>query len=142
MKRALFIFCAFALVLALNTGVLAEEAKKTDANSCPAVDTQDMRYSKSPINKLGRGVINTATCWLEVPAEIGRVGAVKGPFVGYTLGLVEGLFTTMLRGATGMLDAVTFIIPPYDKPLMQPEYAADSFGEGYNDIADAQARPE
>lgn len=142
MKKALFVFFALISVLILNVGVFAQETKTagTSAN-CAAVDTDDMRYGKSPFNKLGRGAINTATCWLEVPAEVCRVTAEKNALVGYTLGLTEGFFTTLLRGFTGIFDVATFIIPPYNKPLMQPEYAMDSFGQGFEDAADAQARP-
>lgn len=143
MKKALFLFCAFALVLTLAIDVFAEEAKTGESTKdSPAIETQDMRYPKSPFNKLGRGALNTATCWLEVPAEVCRVSADKGPIAGYTLGLAEGFFTTLLRGATGIFDAVTFLIPPYNRPLMQPEYAVDSFCEGFVDNAEEQVRPE
>jgi len=142
MKKILLVSCALLITLSLCNVIYAQEAKAQKQTECAStpVDTADMRYNKSPINKLGRGVANTATCWLEIPAEACRVTEEKGPLVGYTLGIVEGFFTTLLRGATGIFDAVTFLIPPYDKPFMQPEYAIDSFGDSFKSNADAEQR--
>ena len=143
MKKLLLICSTVIFVFLLCINIYAEEAESANSSECTpgVVNTQDMRYPKSPFNKLGRGVINATTCWIEIPAEVCRVSEKKGPIVGCTLGLAEGFFTTLLRGATGIFDAVTFIIPPYNKPLMQPEYALDSFGESFNDYSDEQARP-
>ena len=119
------------------TCAYGEEAKKSDTakeNCAAKIDTSDMRYEKSPLNKLGRGVINTVTCLAETPAGIYRVSKDKGEVVGLTLGFVEGLFTSVLRGASGIFDMVTFVIPPYNKPLMKPEYALDSFSESYREL--------
>ena len=152
MKRVFLISCALMFTLSLITGVYAEEAKTSEAKNatqdtikCAPVaplNAENDNYNNSPVNKLGRGVANAATCWLEVPAEICRVSEDKGPILGYTLGFVEGVFTTLFRGATGIFDAVTFIIPPYNKPLMDPEYAIDSFGDSFRSRADAESRPE
>jgi len=127
------------------TCAYGEEIKKSDTTKekkCGVkVDTSDMRYEKSPLNKLGRGLINTVTCLAETPAGIYRVSKEKGEIVGITLGFVEGLFTSALRGASGIFDMATCIIPPYDKPLMKPEYALDSFGESYHAVADEDPAP-
>lgn len=128
------------------TCAYGEETKEsvTEKENCGAkIDTSDMRYEKSPLNKLGRGVINTVTCLAETPAGIYRVSKDKGEVVGVTLGFVEGLVTSFLRGASGIFDMVTFIIPPYDRPLMQPEYALDSFEKSYHELDKAtSAAPE
>jgi putative exosortase-associated protein (TIGR04073 family) len=75
------------------------------------------------VNKLERGLINTASCWAEVPGRVCEVAKSNGPVSGLTFGLVKGLVLGLLRGVTGLLDTVSFFAPPYDKPLMQPEYA-------------------
>jgi len=49
--------------------------------------------------------------------------------MGATLGIVEGVYTSVFRVLTGAFDTVTFIIPPYNKPLMEPAYAVDSLEE-------------
>ena len=150
MRILKFLAIIFMLVLtcvygvAFTGNVYAQEAKKSDTekeDTGALIDTADMRYEKTPLNKLGRGVINTVTCLAETPAGIYRVSKDKGVIVGMTLGFVEGLVTSFLRGASGIFDAATFIIPPYNKPLMQPEYALDSFTESYHTVADEDPPP-
>lgn len=120
------------LILIFSANIYAQNpAADKSGNQDSLIDTKDMRYEKSPLNKLGRGVINTLTCLAEVPAEAYKVSQEKGPLTGCTLGIVEGVFTAMLRGLTGIFDAVTFIFPPYDKPLMKPEYALTSAMEKF-----------
>lgn len=134
MRRILLFSGGLILVLVFSANIYAEDSKTTGAGEKDAgalINTTDMRYEKSPLNKLGRGIINTLTCVVEIPAETYKVSEDKDPLVGCTLGLVEGFFTAMLRGLTGIFDTVTFIIPPYDKPLMQPEYALMSAFEKF-----------
>ena len=141
MKKAVLFFSLFLFVLVALVNVGAQESKPpadADNNRQALIDTRDMRYEKSPINKLGRGLINTVTCLIETPAGVYRVSSTKGAIVGWTLGLAEGLFTSLLRGASGILDVVTCVVPPYNKPLMQPEYAIDSFEESYRDLGEAE----
>jgi putative exosortase-associated protein (TIGR04073 family) len=88
-----------------------------------AVETENIQYDKTPINKLGRGLINTGTFWAEVPAQAFKVTNERDPLMGATLGVAEGLFTGLLRGLSGIYDTLTFILPPYDKPMMKPDYA-------------------
>lgn len=111
-----------------------DSGEDKEAPSATLVDTADPHYNKTPINKLGRGAINIATCWEEIPADVFRVSKEKNDFAGYTLGLAEGATTAVIRALTGVFDVVTFILPPYDKPLMQPEYASDSLKEGYYEV--------
>lgn len=143
MKKAVLILSLSFFVLVAMLSVHAEESKKPEAQKesrGALIDTRDMRYEKSPLNKLGRGLINTVTCLVETPAGIYRVSSTKGAIVGWTLGFAEGLFTSFLRGASGIFDAVTFIVPPYNKPLMQPEYAVDSFDESFHELGEAEEK--
>lgn len=109
----------------LLTDIYAESEVDT-GNYDETIETSEIKYTNSPVNKLGRGVVNTATCWAEIPAEIFAVSKDSDPVAGCTLGLAKGIFTGLLRGLTGIYDAVTFLIPPYNKPLMEPEYALQS----------------
>lgn len=126
MKKTLRIFCIAILVLSILTNAGAEEAEIKVTDQSYAIDTDNIQYENSPVNKLGRGVINTATCWAEVPAAVAKVSKDSDPALGCTLGVVEGVFNGILRGITGIFDAVTFVIPPYNKPIMEPEYALKS----------------
>jgi putative exosortase-associated protein (TIGR04073 family) len=76
--------------------------------------------------KLSRGVVNVVTSPLEIPRNIDKVGSDKGPAYGWTVGLVQGAATTILRAGAGLVDTLTF---PFNwpngrkAPLMSPEYA-------------------
>ncbi len=53
---------------------------------------------------------------------MGKTAKEENEFVGGTLGFAKGIFIGVLRFGTGVFDMVTFIIPPYNHPLMEPEY--------------------
>ena len=42
-------------------------------------DRDDISYTNTPVNKLERGVINMATFWLELPAEVAKVSEEQDP---------------------------------------------------------------
>lgn len=80
---------------------------------------------KSASTKLWRGVINFITA----PGEIIRQPIVctmdDGP-VGIPVGLVNGVFMTLVRAGSGVIDVVTFPVPldetiGYDS-LLDPDY--------------------
>lgn len=78
--------------------------------------------------KLIRGFTNLVGCWLEVPKQIYLTSKEDNPYVGLTYGLVKGLGYGLYRGAAGIFETVTFVIPPYDKILIDPELVF----EGWN----------
>ena len=123
MKKILLILSALICILTFAGGIYAEEDEAYIGNADYAVSDTKINYEDSALNKLGRGVTNTATCWAEIPAAVCKVSKEKDPFLGATVGVVQGTVTTLVRGATGIIDALTCLIPPYDKPMMQPEYA-------------------
>lgn len=133
MKHILLISIAviFALTMAINVNAQDNKADTEDSDASIAVS--EIQYDNSPMNKLGRGAVNTATCWAEIPAQVCRVSKDKDPFLGATLGLLEGGVTTIIRGVTGIIDFVTFFAPPYDKPLMEPEYALKSADDEFKE---------
>jgi putative exosortase-associated protein (TIGR04073 family) len=114
MKRMILILC----IIFMLANILAVDSF--------AMDTRLMTLAKTPVNKLMRGLVNCLTCLVELPAAICDITKRKGPLLGSTLGVVDGIFTSFMRLGTGAFDAVTFVIPPYDKPLLKPEYAIDS----------------
>jgi len=116
MKKALLICCAMILAFSV-IGAYAQ-----DCGEKGAIEENDFNYEKSPANKLGRGLINTATCWAEIPGEIAKISKEKDPLVGTAVGIIQGTFLALVRGATGIFDVATCIFPPYDKPMMKPEY--------------------
>ena len=81
-------------------------------------------YWDGALTKFGRGISNVLTC----PAELLRTPALvtqrEGTLAGSTVGIVHGIWRTLLRGATGVFEVVTFYaeIPKDFAPIMHPEY--------------------
>ena len=75
--------------------------------------------------KFTRGAINTTTGWTELPLQVANQTS-EDPYRGLTYGLIDGISEGTKRTLWGAWDWVTFPIPPYDKPTMEPETV---FGE-------------
>lgn len=73
-----------------------------------------------PVNKLGKGINNLLTGWLELPRQITITTKEDGIKQGLTYGFINGLAYTIVRTVAGAIDAALFIVPPFDKPLMEP----------------------
>ena len=68
------------------------------------------------LGKLGRGVTNLFTGWVEVPKRIAETTTASGRFAGFTWGLLRGAAYGFLRTAAGAYETATF---PFPAP---PEY--------------------
>lgn len=117
--------CLWVCVLACAfSSEIAYAQDKINTAPAPSSITQDNEQEEnSAMNKLERGAINVATCWMEVPDGVAKGNKEEEPVKGTILGIIGGACATALRAVTGVLDVVTFWLPPYNKPLMQPEYA-------------------
>ena len=93
------------------------------ATVCPPAWAQD------PIHKLGRGVVNLLTAWIEIPKQIHQGTLEEHPVAGAGRGAVRGVGLALLRGGVGIYEAVTFPVPcpkHYGSPYEQmelPDYA-------------------
>lgn len=75
--------------------------------------------------KLGRGLVNVVTGWIELPKNIYDTSVeTNNPFMGITYGLVKGVGMTVVRTGAGVYDVATFLFPlPEDyEPLLEPEF--------------------
>ena len=126
MKKILCALLAVGFVLTVTAVSYARQCKAAYDDDGYAIETDQINYETTAVNKLGRGLVNTATFWAEVPAEMAKVSKNSDPVLGCTLGVAQGTVNALIRGVTGVFDAVTFLVPPYDKPLMRPEYALNS----------------
>jgi putative exosortase-associated protein (TIGR04073 family) len=75
--------------------------------------------------KLGRGIVNIVTGWVELPKNIYDTSVdTNNPLMGITYGTLKGLGMTVVRTGAGAYDTVTFLFPmPQDySPLLQPEF--------------------
>lgn len=74
--------------------------------------------------KLGRGIVNMATGWVEIPKNIYDVSVESNPFTGITYGTLKGAGLTVVRTGAGVYDVATFLFPiPHDYlPVLEPEF--------------------
>ena len=74
--------------------------------------------------KLGRGLVNIITGWVEIPKRISETSAEQGAASGLTWGLLRGLGYGFVRTAAGFYEVLTFPVPqpPNYGPVIHPEY--------------------
>jgi len=88
---------------------------------CLAIGTP-CEAEQNALTKLGRGLNNTLTGWIEIPEGIYNTSRDENVFLGLTAGTVEGSSYCVVRTTAGALETGTFIFPKYDEPLMEPKY--------------------
>lgn len=108
------------LLICFSTAALAE-----DAPLAPDYSWGD---------KLGRGALNIISCPVEIARQIHLTSEEDSLLAGWTLGLLKGLGSAVVRLGAGAVDLVTF---PFDwpkdgkAPLVQPEYVWQKPGVEY-----------
>ncbi|NQT88520.1 exosortase system-associated protein, TIGR04073 family [bacterium] len=105
MKKALLVI---AVLFVISAPTFAQEA----------VD-EGPRYTI--FTKLGRGIGNVILSPIEIPVSIGTVGSQTDVFVGVTAGTVGGVCGGVERLCGGAVEILTFLFPPYDRPLVSYE---------------------
>jgi putative exosortase-associated protein (TIGR04073 family) len=130
MNQVSLVICFIMIVLFGSSN-----AYSSDIQGSPApFNSGNMGYETTPVHKLGRGVANILTFYLEIPASELRAGECHhDTFAAFLTGTFQGIFTALYRGLTGVCDVITFFAPPYDKPLMEPEYAEESLSKETRD---------
>ena len=85
--------------------------------------------AQDPIHKMGRGVVNVLTSWIEVPRHLHAGSRAANPLWGFGLGLFKGAGLMMLRSGVGLFEALTFPVAypkgfasPYEQ-MELPDYA-------------------
>lgn len=81
-------------------------------------------FAQDAGKKLGRGLVNILTGWVELPKNIYQTSVESNPFAGITIGLAKGLGMTVVRTGAGVYDTATFpfALPQDYKPILEPEY--------------------
>lgn len=95
----------------------------------PVLAQEESSSGNGPLRKLGRGIANIATCPVELLRTADAVGVRDGYIAGLTVGVLQGLWRTVLRGVIGVYEVGTFYaeIPPGYAPLIRPEFAFGDF---------------
>ena len=83
------------------------------------------KYPVSLEQKLGAGLINTATGWVELIKTPIAISKKDGLGMGLTVGLAKGIVNTVGRTFWGVFDVVTFILPT--KPMVEPHVIWQDF---------------
>ena len=81
-------------------------------------------FAQDAFTKLGRGVANTLTGWIELPKNIYNTSVEGNAFTGMTLGLAKGAGMTFVRTGAGIYEIATFPFPLPEnyRPILEPEY--------------------
>ena len=79
-------------------------------------------FAENFLDKLGRGLMNGATGFCEYPKQIVETSKEHNVGVGLTWGQLKGIGMGVARHGLGAYDVATFYLPPYDKPVLEPEY--------------------
>ncbi len=89
-----------------------------------ALSSATICFASDPFTKLGRGVANTLTGWVEIPKNIYDTSVEDNAFAGMTLGLAKGAGMTLVRTGAGIYEIATFPFPLPEnyKPILEPEY--------------------
>lgn len=85
-------------------------------------------YAQDMARKLGRGIGNILTGWIEVPKNIYDTSVESNILAGLTLGTVKGVGKTVMRTAVGVYETATFPFPMPEsyKPIVEPEFVMES----------------
>jgi len=83
-----------------------------------------MAEAQDPVQKLGRGVANMLTGWVELPKNIYDTSVEENVIIGLTLGTVRGFGMFVVRTGAGIYEIATFpfAIPEDYAPVLIPEY--------------------
>lgn len=81
-------------------------------------------YAQDFGKKLGRGLANILTGWIELPKQIYDTSVEENILAGLTMGLAKGIGMTIVRTGAGVYETVTFPFPiPEDyQPVLEPEF--------------------
>ncbi|MEA3305453.1 MAG: exosortase system-associated protein, TIGR04073 family [Candidatus Omnitrophota bacterium] len=86
-------------------------------------------YAQDPAKKLGRGLANILTGWIELPKNVYDTSVEDSPLAGLTIGLAKGVGMTIVRTGAGIYEIVTFPFPiPEDyAPVLEPEFVFSEY---------------
>lgn len=81
-------------------------------------------YAAGPFTKLGRGLTNVFTGWVEIPVTIHKANIRHDYMVGFLYGFPTGLVKTLIRTSVGLYEIITFPLPfPNNyETIVEPEF--------------------
>ncbi|MBI4706548.1 MAG: exosortase system-associated protein, TIGR04073 family [Candidatus Omnitrophica bacterium] len=142
MKKLVLLMASLALIffacanIYAQPEIVAPSVAGVSLRPIPSAFLENVNTNKLDKNtagyKMGEGLINVLTSWVDVPDKIQENSKKSNVVVGSIVGFGEGIVTGIARGIAGSVDVATSGLPPYDKPLMKPKYKVDDPNkEGY-----------
>jgi putative exosortase-associated protein (TIGR04073 family) len=113
--RKILILCFILLCLLPLCSAYAGCHCDDEADEC-ALDEAD--YGRLAGKKLGRGVIDMTTSWVDIPLEMERVTREHNPVEGAIIGFIQGTGKAIMRGIVGVYESMSFAVPPYEEPKL------------------------
>ena len=92
---------------------------------------------RGPLTKLGRGIANLLTGWIEFPVTVSQSAHDRGYITGIYYGVPTGIVRTILRTVAGVYEIVTFPFPfpnEYGDPIVEPEFVMEPLGGQLEDV--------
>ncbi len=86
-------------------------------------------YLVNSSQKLGSGIVNAATGFIELPKNIVLTSQNEGLLYGITFGTANGILHAVGRSLIGILDAATFFIPaksPINPPFIWQDLSKET----------------
>ncbi len=80
-------------------------------SSEPKVEEDKPGYTDKTVNKIGNGVYDLATSWLQLPKTMIKTSNEEGIVQGLTKGFVKGVVNTAGQAVSGAANVVTFPVP-------------------------------
>lgn len=87
----------------------------------PAFAYENTLAPDSALTKFERGAINTTTGWMEVGVQPAEGAQGPRPVSGVFFGVGKGVLKGLQRTGMGLVEVVTFPLPPYDRTTAEPE---------------------
>jgi len=81
-----------------------------------------------PFTKLGRGLTNSVTGWIELPLTMQRESQKQDYMTGMFYGIPAGLVRAFIRTGVGLYEIISFPFPvPNDyETIIEPEFVIES----------------
>ena len=106
MKKMCCLVVGIVLMSSISALAVEVNVLEDEANIMRQARTADLWFEKWSF-KMSRGVINSASCWVELPRNI-YVETKSNAIVGPLKGLFKGLGLTATRAVAGVMDLATF----------------------------------
>ena len=106
MKKMITILAVTLIVTATMSFAAPNIPSARDENNLHREARTSELWTEKFSYKMTRGLVNLATCWVEIPRCI-YTSTEKAPVIGPLMGVFQGIPMTLLRASCGIYDVTT-----------------------------------